>query len=170
MKSLREDLEVAHATAERWIQILERIYVCYRIAPFVGTKIRAVKKEKKLYLCDWSHIEDQGTRFENMVASQLHKFCHFQEDTEGHKMELRFLRDIDKREIDFVVVKQGKPIFAVEVKTGEKNLSRHISYFASRLPIPKFYQVHLGTLDRTYNDSRARIMPWIKFCHELAMP
>jgi predicted AAA+ superfamily ATPase len=170
VKSLREYLEVAHATSERWIQILERIYVCYRVAPLSGSKIRAVKKEKKLFLWDWSHVEDKGNRFENMVASQLLKFCHFQEDTEGYKMELRFLRDVDKREIDFVVLKQGKPLFAVEVKTGEKNLSPHIGYFSSRLPIPKFYQVHLGTNDRVYHDSRSRILPWVTFCQELDMP
>jgi hypothetical protein len=31
-------------------------------------------------------------------------------------MELRFLRDTDKREIDFVVIKDKKPLFAVECK------------------------------------------------------
>lgn len=85
-------------------------------------------------------------------------------------MELRFLRDIDKREVDFVVLKQGKPLFAVEVKSGEKSLSPHIAYFAKRLAIPKFYQVHMGNADRLYNDVRARILPWIKFCEELGMP
>jgi predicted AAA+ superfamily ATPase len=170
VKSLREDLEVAHATAERWIQILERLYVCYRIPPFSPPKIRAVKKEQKLYLWDWSHVQDGGDRFENLVASQLLKFCHYQEDVEGHKMELRFLRDIDKREIDFVVLQKGKPIFAVEVKSGEKNLSTHIPYFAARTKIPLFYQVHQGIADKNYNDVRARILPWITFCRELEMP
>lgn len=170
VKSIREDLEVAHTTAERWIQILERLYVCYRIAPLVGRQIRAVKKEQKLYLWDWSHIEDVGSRFENLVASQLLKFCHYQDDVEGYKMELRFLRDIDKREIDFVVLRNGKPLFAVEVKTGEKNLSPHIGYFSQRMDIPFFYQVHRGTVDRLYRDMRARVLPWITFCKEMAMP
>ena len=35
-------------------------------------------------------------------------------------MELRHLRDTDKREVDFVVLKDGKPVFAVECKSGEK--------------------------------------------------
>jgi predicted AAA+ superfamily ATPase len=85
-------------------------------------------------------------------------------------MELRFLRDIDKREIDFVVLQKGKPIFAVEVKSGEKNLSTHIPYFAARTKIPLFYQVHQGIADKNYNDVRARILPWITFCRELEMP
>lgn len=59
------------------------------------------KKEKKLYLCDWSTVEETSPRFENMVAGHLLKYCHFLEDTQGERMELRFLRDIEKREIDF---------------------------------------------------------------------
>jgi hypothetical protein len=80
------------------------------------------------------------------------------------------------RHLDVIRIRQAgtgglrQPAKKFQVKTGEKNLSSHISYFASRLSIPKFYQVHLGTTDRLYNNSRARILPWIKFCQELAMP
>ena len=49
-----------------------------------------------------------------MVACQLLKYCHWVEDTQGHAMELRYLRDTDKREVDFVIVKDRKPAFAVE--------------------------------------------------------
>jgi hypothetical protein len=35
-------------------------------------------------------------------------------------MELRHLRDTDKREVDFIVPKDGKPVFAFEYKSGEK--------------------------------------------------
>ena len=170
VKSLREDLEVAHATAERWIQVLERIYVCFRVPPFAAPRIRAVKKEQKLFLWDWSHVPDEGNRFENLVASQLLKYCDFQQDVEGLKTELRFLRDTDKREVDFVVIQKGKPLFGVEVKTGEKSLSPAIPYFAARTTIPKFYQVHRGTMERKYPESRAEILPFAKFCGDLKMP
>ena len=69
---------------------------------------------------DWSQIEDPGARFENFVASHLLKYCHFIEDTEGHAMELRYIRDTDHREIDFVVVKNKKPLFAVECDNRNK--------------------------------------------------
>jgi predicted AAA+ superfamily ATPase len=108
VKSLREDLEVDHKTVERWLTILENLYLCFRIAPFGPPKVRAVKKERKLYLWDWSMTPEGGPRFENLVASQLLKFCHFVEDSEGHAMELRFLRDTDKREIDFVVLRNAR--------------------------------------------------------------
>ena len=73
IKNLREFLQVAHDTAERWISILERMYVCFRISPFGAPRIRAVKKEQKLYMSDWSQVRTPGERFENFVACQLLK-------------------------------------------------------------------------------------------------
>lgn len=167
IKSLKEDLEIAHETVERWICILESLFVCFRISPFGPDKIRAVKKERKLYLYDWSSIDNPGTRFENLVACQLLKHCHFIEDREGEKMELRFLRDTDKRELDFVVLRNKKPLFAVECKSGD-SLSSHLIYFQKRTKIPKFYQVHLKQKD--YESKGIRVTPFEVFCKELKMP
>lgn len=169
LKSLAEDLQVSQPTVARWIEILDRLYMTFRISPFGSPRIRAVKKEQKIYFWDWAQVEDPGARFENFVASQLLKYCHFQEDTKGYRMELRYLRDTDKREIDFVVLRDRKPIFAVECKSGEKSLSPHISYFRERTPIPRFYQVHMGRKDYG-SDSTGRVLPFVKFCEELEMP
>ena len=155
---------MAFETAERWVSILENLYFCFRIQPYGVARLRTAKKEKKLYLWDWSQCEDFGKRFENLVASQLLKYCHFLEDTQGDKMELRFLRDVYQREIDFLVIKNRKIEFAVECKTGEKALSPHISYFSERLPISQFYQVHLGSKDVEIKKFRTRIIPFQKFC------
>lgn len=170
VKGLSELLQVAHETAERWLEILERLYFCFRIAPYGSARIRAVKKERKLYLWDWSQAPEGGPRFENMVASQLLKYCHWQEDTQGHRMELRYLRDTDKREVDFVVLRDGAAEFAVECKTGERGLSPASIYFKERTEIPAFYQVHLGTKDYTHGGSGVRVLPFERFCKELELP
>jgi len=169
LKSLQEDLMVAHATVARWLEILENLYVCFRISPYGSPKIRAVKKEQKLYLWDWSNIEDAGARFENFVASHLLKYCHFIQDTEGHKMELRYIRDTDKREVDFVVIKNKKPLFAVEAKVSEKALSPHVKYFSERTPIPKFYQTHLGAAAFGDPERGGRMLPFELLCKELGL-
>ena len=168
VKNLKELLQVAHETVERWLKIFERMYYCFRIPPFGSPQVRAVKKEQKLYLWDWSLIEESGPRFENFIASQLLKYCQFMEDTEGFRMDLRFLRDTDKREIDFVVLKEAKPIFAVECKTGEKDVSSSIYYYKERTQIPKFYQVHLGLKD--YEKNGVRVLPAQTLCKELDLP
>ena len=168
IRSLAEDLQVAHATVERWLRILENLYVCFRIPPFGAPRIRAVKKENKLYLWDWSQTSDPGPRFENLVACQLLKYCHHQEDTEGHRMELRFLRDTDGREVDFVVLQDGAPLFAVECKAGERGADPNIAYFRERTSIRDFYQVHLGEQDKLVGGTR--ILPFRAFCDALEMP
>jgi predicted AAA+ superfamily ATPase len=144
-KNLAQNLEVDFKTVERWLTILENVYYCYRISPYGAPRIKAVKKEQKLYLWDWSELPESGSRWENFVASHLLKYCHFHEDVHGDRMELRFLRDITGREVDFVVLRDRKPLFAVECKTGEKKNSPNLKYFADRTPIPIFYQVHLGS-------------------------
>jgi predicted AAA+ superfamily ATPase len=168
IKGLREDLEVDHKTVERWLQILENLYVCFRLLPYGAPRIRAVKKERKLYLWDWSGVEDDGPRFENLVASQLLKYCHFVEDTEGHAMELRYLRDTDGREVDFVVLRNRKPLFAVECKFGEKAVSPALRYVAERTPIPRLFQVHRGI--STFATGRITVLPFVRWCEELDLP
>jgi hypothetical protein len=168
IKSLREDLEVDHKTVERWLQILENLYVCFRLLPYGAPRIRAVKKERKLYLWDWSGVGEDGPRFENLVASQLLKYCHFVEDTEGHVMELRYLRDTDGREVDFVVLRNRKPMFAVECKSGEKAVSPALRYVAERTPIPRLYQVHRGT--GSFATGRITVLPFVRWCEELGLP
>lgn len=163
VNNLRTDLCVAFETADRWITILENLYYCFRIAPFGVSRLRAATKEQKLYLWDWSLCLNEAARFENIVASNLLKFCHYHEDSTGEKMALHFLRDSAGREIDFVVLKEKKPLFAVECKTGEQSLSRNISYFAARTNIPQFYQIHLGEKDYEVPQAKARVLPFTTF-------
>jgi len=168
VKNLKELFQVSHETVERWLKIFERMYYCFRIPPYGSPKVRAVKKEQKLYLWDWSLVPESGPRFENFIASQLLKYCHFIEDTEGYRMDLRFLRDIEKREVDFVVLEDGKPLFAVECKTGEKAINPSLFYFMDRTKIPKFYQVHEG--NRDFEKNGVRVLPVRTFCKELQLP
>jgi predicted AAA+ superfamily ATPase len=168
VKNLAGDLQVDHKTVEHWLQILENMYVCFRVSPFGAPRIRAVKKERKLYLWDWSAIDEPGPRFENLVGAQLLKYCHFVEDNEGWPMELRYLRDTDKREVDFVVVKKGKPLFAVECKVSDKHVDPALTYFGSRTSIPHFYLVHLGSAH--FERGNVTVVPFARFCSDLALP
>ncbi|MEI8346109.1 MAG: DUF4143 domain-containing protein, partial [Pseudomonadota bacterium] len=164
VKSLQEDLQVSPNTVTRWLTILENIYYSYRISPFGGERIKAIKKTQKIYLWDWSEIEEPGARFENLVASHLLKFCHFHEDYNGDKMELRYLRDVEEREIDFVVIRNKKPLFGVECKTGERTISKALHYYQERLAIPKMYQVHLANKDFGHEERGGRVLPFSTFC------
>lgn len=152
LNNIREDLEVSFRAVSHWVDIFEKLYYVYRLYPFSSKRIRAIKKQPKLYMWDWAQVPDEGARFENLVASHLLKLCHFLEDTEGQRAELWYLRDADKREVDFLVTLSGKPWIAVEAKVGDEAVSSELLYFRDRLKIPHVYQVVLGaTTDKMVN-------------------
>lgn len=141
LNALREDLEISHKTLNNWLEILEWFYYHFRIYPFHLKTVRSLKKMPKLYLMDWSEIEDNAARYENVIASHLLKFVDFLKEYEGYEAQLWFLRASDNREVDFLVTINRKPWFCVEAKLKETKISRHLLYFRSRLKIPFAYQV-----------------------------
>lgn len=94
-----------------------------------SSKIKALKKEAKHYHFDWTQVESPGARFENLVACHLLKWCHFIEDTEAHDMEVRYFRDQSQIEVDFVILKNRKPIKFIEVKTSDVDTIQVILHF-----------------------------------------
>ncbi len=172
INSLREDLEVAFQTANNWIGILERTYAVFRISPFGAPKIKAVKKEQKLYFWDWSRIEDPAARFENLVAVHLLRLCHFAEDVLGESLELRYFRNVVGHEVDFVLLRDQKPWLAIEVKSSDQPLDIGLKYLLERVRIPHAIQVAAnGTRDITLpaiNGATVRLMPAVRLLGQLA--
>ncbi len=140
INALREDLGVAHRSVSTWLNLLDSLYYSYRIAPLAGPRIKSLRKEGKLYLWDWSDIDDPGARLENLVANHLLKFCDFLNYVHGWKTTLHFLRDQEGREVDFAVTSHGRPWFAVEVKSSAR-AGKHLRYFGERLGFSQLYLV-----------------------------
>jgi uncharacterized protein len=142
LNSLREDLQVSQPTVARWCDVLERVYGIFRLAPFGAPKLRAVKKERKHYHCDWSVVAEPGPRFENLIASHLLKWVEYQADAHGRALELRYFRDIDGRECDFVIVENAaSPIAFVECKLGDDAPGKGLKYLKARFPSVPAWQV-----------------------------
>ncbi len=148
INALREDLQVSFKAVASWINILERTYAVFRLSPIGAPRIRAVKKEQKHYHFDWSLIPDKAKRFENMIASHLLKWVHFEQDTKGRDIELNYFRDIDGREVDFVIVDNGNPVFLVECKWSDDQVSKSLRYLKAKYPKAAAWQLHMtGTKD-----------------------
>lgn len=148
INAIREDLQVSHKAVSSWLGALERLYAVFRISPFGAPRIRAVKKEQKLYHMDWSIVPGEAARFENLVACHLLKWVHFQQDTKGRDFELRYFRDVDRREVDFVVVDGRRPILLVECKWSDTEIDRGLRYLAERFPEAAAWQISAtGTKD-----------------------
>lgn len=134
INGLREDLQVSHQSVSRWMTMLENLYMVFRLYPFGAPKIRAVKKEAKHYHLDWTVVSGAGPRFENLVACHLLKWCYFLQDTEGRDVELRYFRDVDRREVDFVITDGGEPNLFIECKKSDQRPSLALRYLKKRFP------------------------------------
>ena len=170
LRSIAEDLSVSHNTIEKWISILENLYYCFRISPWGSKEItKVLKKDQKLFLWDWAQISDAGARFENLVASMLLKYIHREEDFKGEVLRLHFLRDREKREIDFVITDEnGSCIFGVECKTKNKGLSKHLEFFRKKLDNVPMYQVHLENSDPWESlDGGIKVLSLNRFCKDI---
>jgi predicted AAA+ superfamily ATPase len=143
INALREDLQIAHKTAASWLDALERLFALFRLSPFGAPSIRAVKKERKHYHFDWTLPREDAQRFENMVACHLLKWVQFKQDTEGLDWELRYFRDVDRREVDFVVTDRGEPLLLVECKLNDRDVDRGLLYLKNKFPEAEAWQISL---------------------------
>ncbi|MEK6627741.1 MAG: AAA family ATPase [Bdellovibrionota bacterium] len=147
INSISEDVQTSFKTIKKWLDIYERFYAIYRLSPFGSPKIKAVKKEQKHYHYDWTLVKESGYRFENMIGSHLLKRVHFLEDTQGREIELRYFKDNEQREVDFVVVEDKKPILFIECKYNDTTISPHLKYLKKKFPHVESYQL-------TYNSKK----------------
>ncbi|MBK7155612.1 MAG: ATP-binding protein, partial [Sandaracinaceae bacterium] len=66
-----------------------------------------------------------------------------EEDVEGRELTLRYFRDVDGREVDFVVMENRKPILFVECKLTSGPLDGGLRYLVERFPGVPAWQVAL---------------------------
>ncbi|MCL5261028.1 MAG: ATP-binding protein [Gammaproteobacteria bacterium] len=167
INALREDLQVSHKTVANWLKIFERLYAIFRLSPFGSAKIRAVKKEQKHYHFDWTLITELSLRFENLVAAALLKWVHYRQDTLGEDCELYYFRDIDGREVDFVIGTKSNPELFIECKWNDDQISPSLKYLKERFKTAEYWQISaIGTKDYV-SDSGIRVAPARKFLAKL---
>ncbi len=167
LNAIREDLQVAHKTVAHWLEILDRLYAIFRLSPFGAPRIRAVKKEQKHYHWDWTVVPEPSLRFENLVASHLLKWVHYEQDAKGRDLELRYFRDTDRREVDFVVTERRVPQLFVECKWADTGVDPALRYLKARFPRCPAWQISAtGTKDYITSDD-IRVSPAIRFLSTL---
>lgn len=131
--SLARDLNCDPKSVQRWLEILEALYVVFRVTPHHRNIARSLLKEPKFYFFDIAAVaHDEGARLENLVALALRKELDRLEDEEGKDCELHFLRTKDGREIDFLTDVNGQKTL-IEVKSSESAPTPHFAHFATFL-------------------------------------
>ena len=162
--SLKEDVGVAYGTVRDWVLLSEILYYGFFIKPYAKKFKRAIRSEPKFYLYDILQINEKAKRTENLAALHLLKACHFWTDIGEGFFDLSFVRDKEKREVDFLIVKNNKPWILIECRSKSKNLSPHLIYYAKKLKTPLNFQlVDEPRYDKQHPISNIRVMGYEKF-------
>jgi len=170
INSLREDIQVHFQTVKHWLELLERVFYGFFVLPWSKKNSRMLNKEAKWYLWDWSEITDEGNRFENLIAVHLLKYVRYVNDMGLGELSLHYVRDKEKRESDFLVCQDRKPVMLVECKKGKGPLDASLSYFAESLDVGLVYQVSLEETEARVFERKKRtiaILPAASFLNVL---
>ncbi len=140
--NLAKHTRISVDTVTRWLDVLETFFYCYRIRPWSANISRSLLKEPKLFLWDWSTIQDAGARAENFVAAHLLKAVHHWTDRGLGLYDLHYIRTTEKKEVDFLVTKNHQAWFLVEVKLNNNQpISPHLIEFQKQTGAEHAFQV-----------------------------
>ncbi len=153
--NLARDVRVSVDTVRRWVDVLQSLHLGFLVRPWFKNVTRSLRKEPKWFLRDWASVEDPGDKAETFVACHLLKAVEGWNDMGLGRFELGYLRDKEKREVDFLVTNGGKAWFLVEVKQSDQKISKSLEYFQHQLEAPLAFQVVLD-MDYVNADCFAR--------------
>jgi predicted AAA+ superfamily ATPase len=141
INALREDVGAAFETVRDWISILGQFYYLFQLKPYTGSLSRTIRKECKAYLFDWAEIDDPAIRFENFIALHLLKAVQTWRSLGDGDLKLCFIRDREKREVDFTIVEKDRVVCLIEAKASDEECSPNLLYFQEKLKVPVAVQV-----------------------------
>ncbi|MGH8228671.1 MAG: ATP-binding protein, partial [Steroidobacteraceae bacterium] len=133
--NLGQALGVSPPTVKSWIELLEKLYLIFRLPPYSRSLSRSIRKDRRVYFfdCAAAYDETRGSQLENLAACCLLKFIQYRKDSAGEIWELYYLRDKEGREVDFVVTRERRVEWLIEIKTGDDGPSTALGYYAKKL-------------------------------------
>lgn len=154
--NLALDLQVNPTSVKNWIELLENMYMFFKVTPYHHNIARSLLKEPKVYCYDLARVEDESAQLENLVALGLLKRLNYLEDTEGREVALHYCRTKDGKEIDFLA-KVDEQVFLIEVKTSDNKLSKNFSFFSKFFKKVQCIQL-VKNLEKTYSNEQGHLV------------
>jgi predicted AAA+ superfamily ATPase len=156
--SIAEDVQASPNTVKRYVEILEALYIVFRVSPYSRNIARSLLKEPKIYFYDTGMVVgDQGARFENMVAVCLHKHVCGLCDYLGKQADLKYLRTKDGEEIDFCITENDQPLQIAEVKAGDTDFGNTLNKFHVKYGLPAIAVIK--NLKREHKEGDIPVVP-----------
>jgi predicted AAA+ superfamily ATPase len=134
-QNIANDVGVSPVTVKRYIGVLEALYVVFLVRPYSKKVSRSILKEPKVYFYDTALVVgDDGTVFENMIATALLKHVYGLRETQGVVRVLNYIKTKEKKEVDFALVTEfGDVEQLVEVKLSDDVPTETLRKFTQEL-------------------------------------
>jgi len=157
LNNIAGDLQVSFETVKQWLTLFDYFYLTFRVSPWSKKISRAILKEKKMYLFNYPLIDDEAARFENMVALELWRAVHQWNDWGWGNFGLFYLRDKDKKEVDFVLTNAQKPVLLLEAKLSETQVSQSLLLFQKVLKVPAVQVVNQENVRKVLSNNGFKV-------------
>lgn len=168
-----KDSGLSHATAHRYIRLLEISHLFARVPAFSRSRKKRLIKSPKVFFLDpalsifLSGIQDKetlqksrelGGYFETLVYLHLRAWC----ESQTPKPQIYYWRTVSGQEVDFVI-EQGRKLLALEVKLTTRPSVQdihHLLLFLEEYPeTVRGVLVHAGS-HLQWLHSRVLAVPW----------
>lgn len=129
---LSNTVDIDKKTIERYVQLLEKNFVIFRLKPFTKNKRREISKLRKIYFYDTGirnavignfnsldNRKDVGSLWENFMIAERMKFLAYNKIN----VDQYFWRTYDNNEIDLIEEKLGK-LHGYEFKWNQKKFAK----------------------------------------------
>ena len=167
--SLARDLGKSRNTVQHWLELLEDLYVIFRVSPWHRNVARALSKAPKCYFHDCAQPSGgAGARLENVIACALLKEVERVQDVAGERVALHYVRDRDGREVDFMVSLDDRPWQLIAAKWADASPSRQLRRFFADEPLRRVQVVGSLAESRSYPDG-LRVEPAAEFLAALEL-
>lgn len=165
VNALSKRLEMNFATVKNYLKYLDLSYLTFTIKPYSKNLERTFKKESKTYFFDWSRNTDEAKLFENYVAVELLAWCNYWTDSgQAKSFELFFIRNSDdKKETDFLILRNTKPWLLIEAKVSEENIASHHYKHAQLLGDIPLIQINLKGNNTRVLNNKTYVIPAARF-------
>lgn len=158
INNLAQDIQTAFDSIKSWLALFESFYLIFRVPPWTRKVRRAISKEKKLYLFNYTEIQDKGSMFENMVALELFRAINNWNDYGLGIFTLHFIRNKEKEEVDFLIADKNNPVLLVEAKFLDETVSKSLLHFQNDLDIPAVQLVNSENTYRYFKNGKNNIL------------
>ncbi len=163
-QGLSEDLGISPNTVKRYIEVLEALYIIFRVYPHHRSIARSLMQQPKVYFFDCVLVRgDAGKIFENLVAVSLYRELQLWEDGDGRSRSLRYLRTKEGVEVDFVLTEEDRMTLILEAKHADRTITHGLRYFNERYGVPGVQLVaDLRAEDSSGPIALCRAMDWLE--------